>query len=64
MKHGAQPLDSISHPPTTDVEWEAISKTSKSKCIVVARTWFAARALAMQKLGCGPHEVAVMMRIS
>lgn len=50
---------SLASPPPHEVDWFAFKTDRSEATFVTARTWFAARSLAMAELGCGPDEIVV-----
>ena len=51
---------SLSSPPSHDVDWFAFRRHTRDEATFVrARTWFAARSLAMAELDCGPDDIEV-----
>jgi hypothetical protein len=47
----------LSAPPAGEVYWTFCHKVTRSKCIVLAQTWFVARAKACVELGAAPEEI-------
>ncbi len=47
----------LTAPPPNPVEWRFTHRATGSSCVVVAQTWYVARALACARLGAAPEEV-------